>query len=435
MSSEQQHGVVFPRSARTAGGARRRSAARWWPTRCGWSTRPGPGPPSRRRTGGRTTSCTSAGGRGRAWTHGPRRCRSRPTGWPSLHDRMRVPGGRRRTSPWPTGLDDPLATAKVRGTGEAETEFSLPYRGERLRGDALRAAARRLGRRRRDRAVRAPRRSGRCGTPRSGCALPGRTVAVLGAGAEMGPLTGAAAVGRPRGRASTCPGRRCGSACSTTAGPAPARCWSRSPPDSTGRRACRRRRRPARRRARGRGLAGRARRPAGAGQLRLRRRRHATCGCPPAVDALSTRAGRRRADDLALAFLATPTDVFAVPAEAVAQSTAGYDGRSTRAKAARPAAAHGQRRAAAARATTRPAPTPASTTAWSPQQGPNYALAKRLQRWRATVARDAGTTVSLHVAPADPDPRRGEEPRCWRRRTPAPTGSASRSSSRPPATC
>ena len=34
-----------------------------------------------------------------------------------------------------------------------------------------------------------------------------------------------------------------------------------------------------------------------------------------------------------------------------------------------------------------------------PQQGPNYALAKRLQRWRATVARDAGTTVSLHVAP------------------------------------
>ena len=33
------------------------------------------------------------------------------------------------------------------------------------------------------------------------------------------------------------------------------------------------------------------------------------------------------------------------------------------------------------------------------QQGPNYALAKRLQRWRATVAREAGTTVSLNVAP------------------------------------
>ena len=29
-----------------------------------------------------------------------------------------------------------------------------------------------------------------------------------------------------------------------------------------------------------------------------------------------------------------------------------------------------------------------------PQQGPNYALAKRLQRWRATVAREAGIPVS-----------------------------------------
>jgi hypothetical protein len=34
-----------------------------------------------------------------------------------------------------------------------------------------------------------------------------------------------------------------------------------------------------------------------------------------------------------------------------------------------------------------------------PQQGPNYALAKREHRWRAAVARDAGTTVSLNVAP------------------------------------
>jgi hypothetical protein len=34
-----------------------------------------------------------------------------------------------------------------------------------------------------------------------------------------------------------------------------------------------------------------------------------------------------------------------------------------------------------------------------PQQGPNYALAKRLQRWRAAVARDAGVEVSLNVAP------------------------------------
>jgi len=35
-----------------------------------------------------------------------------------------------------------------------------------------------------------------------------------------------------------------------------------------------------------------------------------------------------------------------------------------------------------------------------PQQGPNYALAKRVQRWRAAVARAAGTPVSFHVAPS-----------------------------------
>jgi len=33
------------------------------------------------------------------------------------------------------------------------------------------------------------------------------------------------------------------------------------------------------------------------------------------------------------------------------------------------------------------------------QQGPNYALAKRLQRWRAVLARDAGAVVSMNVAP------------------------------------
>ncbi|GMI41891.1 hypothetical protein TeGR_g11210, partial [Tetraparma gracilis] len=33
-------------------------------------------------------------------------------------------------------------------------------------------------------------------------------------------------------------------------------------------------------------------------------------------------------------------------------------------------------------------------------QGPNYAIAKRLQHWRAIVARDAGCTVSSNIAPA-----------------------------------
>ena len=50
-----------------------------------------------------------------------------------------------------------------------------------------------------------------------------------------------------------------------------------------------------------------------------------------AVDEL-TRRVRRDADDAALAFLATPTDVFAVPAEAVSHSARAYESRSGRAK-------------------------------------------------------------------------------------------------------
>jgi hypothetical protein len=34
-----------------------------------------------------------------------------------------------------------------------------------------------------------------------------------------------------------------------------------------------------------------------------------------------------------------------------------------------------------------------------PQQGPNYALAKRLQQWRALAARADGRRVSMHIAP------------------------------------
>ena len=47
----------------------------------------------------------------------------------------------------------------------------------------------------------------------------------------------------------------------------------------------------------------------------------------------------------------------------------------------------------------RPGRGPRGDDSLVPQQGPNYALAKRLQRWRATVARDAGGTVSMNVAP------------------------------------
>ena len=116
-----------------------------------------------------------------------------------------------------------------------------------------------------------------------------------------------------------------------------------------------------------------------------------------AVDALTVRLHAERRD-VALAFLATPTDVFAVPADAVAQSARAYAARS-------PAAKLGgwPLRTLSGGRLLRPAypaaADPGICDSLVAQQGPNYALAKRLQRWRATVARDAGAVVSMNVAP------------------------------------
>ncbi|MGZ6826946.1 MAG: hypothetical protein ACXVGH_09145 [Mycobacteriales bacterium] len=116
-----------------------------------------------------------------------------------------------------------------------------------------------------------------------------------------------------------------------------------------------------------------------------------------AVDVLSAELVRRR-DDVTLAFLATPTDVFAVPGEAVDHSTSSYR-RPTRAmRLARPAL----RTLTGGRVLRRnyaPGSDPGINDSLVAQQGPNYALAKRLQRWRATAARRDGVPVSLHVAP------------------------------------
>jgi len=116
-----------------------------------------------------------------------------------------------------------------------------------------------------------------------------------------------------------------------------------------------------------------------------------------AVDALTVRLQADR-DDVALAFLATPTDVFAVPAEAVAQSVRAY---ATRPRAAR-LAGWPLRTLSGGRLLRRaymPGADPGIIDSLVAQQGPNYALAKRLHRWRATVARDSGATVSMNVAP------------------------------------
>jgi hypothetical protein len=87
-----------------------------------------------------------------------------------------------------------------------------------------------------------------------------------------------------------------------------------------------------------------------------------------------------------------------VPGDAVRQSADAYAHRSRAAKlVGRPL-----RAVSAGRLLRRayvPNADPGINDSLVPQQGPNYALAKRLQRWRAVSARQAGSLVSMNVAP------------------------------------
>jgi hypothetical protein len=328
-------------------------------------------------------------------------------GLSSLHARMRIEG----PDGTETGLDAALsapakasfATLTVPGAGERETELSLPYRGERLRGDAL---ARQL-----ETWV-----SG--GVIEPSCAeavrevaahpewlrLPGRTVIALGAGAEVGPLEvllrwGARVAGvdlpappvwervlrmarEGAGELLVPVNQEAPAALDPDGGDEAVARWAglnlaREVPDAAD------------------WLAGLD------GPLVLGNYVYADGGANVAVcaaaDALTMRLQAARGD-VALAFLATPTDVFAVPAEAVAHSARAYAARSRTAKlAGRPL--HALSRGRLLRRAYVPGADPGISDSQVPQQGPNYALAKRLQRWRGTVAREAGTTVSLNVAP------------------------------------
>lgn len=119
-----------------------------------------------------------------------------------------------------------------------------------------------------------------------------------------------------------------------------------------------------------------------------------------AVDAVTAALLRLR-DDVSLAFLATPTDAFLVPLDAVEDSRRRFAARTLLGRLGRIGSAgllftanydglvdlaEGHRAGL--------------NDSLVPQQGPNYALAKRVQRWRAVLERGSGRLVSLNVAPA-----------------------------------
>ena len=121
-----------------------------------------------------------------------------------------------------------------------------------------------------------------------------------------------------------------------------------------------------------------------------------------AADAITEHLLNRR-DDVSLAVLATPTDVFAVPEETVEMSRRRARGRRA------PGLVKGTARTITRGRLFAPNYPEMLTTpdglhvgiadCLVAQQGPNYALAKRLQRWRAATAREQGAVTSINVAP------------------------------------
>src|SRR5580700_10466991 len=267
-------------------------------------------------------------------------------GLESLHGRMRVVHADGEETALGSLLSAPadrlVTTVTVPGAGQAGGGLSLPYRGEGLRGDAL---------------LRRLEAWVDSGVIEPSCAeavrtvaahpewlrLPGRTIAVLGAGAEVGPLSpllswGARviAVDLPRPpiweRVLDTARGSGGTLLVPVAHDQPGQPGQREPADGS---------EPLAQRA---GLDLTTEVPAVAdwlatidGPLVLGNYVYADGAAnvrlSTAVDALTVRlqAGR---EDVTLAFLATPTDVFAVPAEAVAQSVRAYTTRSPATKLA-----------------------------------------------------------------------------------------------------
>ncbi len=119
-----------------------------------------------------------------------------------------------------------------------------------------------------------------------------------------------------------------------------------------------------------------------------------------AVDAVTAALLERR-DDVSLAFLATPTDAFLVPEDAVADSARRYADRTLVRRLSRVGSMGRLFTANYDGLVDLPdGHRVGLNDSLVPQQGPNYALAKRIQRWRAVRERAAGRLVSLNVAPA-----------------------------------
>ena len=103
---------------------------------------------------------------------------------------------------------------------------------------------------------------------------------------------------------------------------------------------------------------------------------------------------------ITLAYLATPTDAFAVPSGALAESRRRWASNRLARAVRRPLSpAHLFQQGYQHVALAADGREVGIADCIVPQQGPNYLLAKRMQRFRAVVSRSDGVRVSLNVAP------------------------------------
>lgn len=318
-------------------------------------------------------------------------------GLASVHDRMQADVGDGRQSlasllATPSGMrsTDALTSHTVSGSAAPETELTLPYGGRRLRGDELRAQ---LDAWMADGVLEpgVQLAIGEVIDHPEWLSLPGKSLVALGASAEMGPLRSilrwgghVVAVDLPRPAlwrdVLTLASDSAGTLTYPVSGSGQAHLAGadllHDLPEVT------------------RWIGGQA------GHLVLGNYLYAdgavNLRLAAAADALTVYLQQTRGE-LSMGWLATPTDTFAVPGSAVAAATAEYERRTTL-RRLRPAT----RMASRGRLLQRnyaPGEDPGINDSIVPQQGPNYLLAKRVHRWRATAARADGILVSMNVAP------------------------------------
>ncbi|MDQ8043453.1 MAG: hypothetical protein AAGC46_00585 [Solirubrobacteraceae bacterium] len=283
---------------------------------------------------------------------------------------------------------DPGDTLEIPGRGPAVDQLEIPYRGEILRGTAL---LEQVGRWVEDgivqpgvadaiaRIVAHPRR----------LRLEGRSIAVIGAAGEMSPFRALASWGAdvlaidvPSGRVQDAVTAIAEHGSGTTAVPIGT---SGVPGADLVTEPCE--------------LADWIHARAGDNELVLGMYAYADRAMhlrlSAAFDLIRERLTARRRS-VAVAGLATPTDAFVVPGRTVARAERAWEGRGWRAVAQLPL------RVASGGRLLAPAYRDGEDIAdvLVPQQGPNYAVAKRVQRWIATDAAASGHPASFNVAPA-----------------------------------